>query len=425
MIWFYRIVLIFAFPFVLLGALFLKKLRKGLVGRIGLTQRLRARLNQDSTEKPRFWFHVSSAGELEQAIPLMSGLKRESPSCFIALTYFSPSAEKAIHLEIKRREKANTQLCWDFADFSPFDFCWSIRAFISYLNPRALILIQRELWPEMIYEVSRRKIPAYLWAAFLDSKQSHLSLIHQWALNRLTSIGTVDEQTANTLRSLTHCPIQILGDPRFERILERKTKYQAGLPGKGFFESQTIWIGASLWDEDFWVVLPSLKGLLMNYPNLRVLLVPHEPTQKRVHLWKRELQKQNIPIRLWSHWLGAPDDTSHLIVDQVGLLAELYSIGSLAFVGGSFKDKVHNVLEPAIYGIPILTGPKISNSFEAKELQSRNILRVVHNDHELSAAVREIIDTPQKTAVQKKQFKDFENEHSNVSLQYLKTLLDQ
>lgn len=423
MIFLYRFVLLIIGPLSLIGVFISRKVRKGILGRVGLLERLKRVLAPIALERPRFWFHVSSAGEFEQAVPLMDQLKKTDPSCFVVLTYFSPSAQRALELETERRKRAGLEPGWDFSDFGPLDFWWSIKSFLRLLNPQAIIIIHRELWPELIFQANQKGIPVHLWATFFPKVPRYFSIMEKWALKKLAFIGTVDSGTTQRVQQIADRPIKTIGDPRLERILQRKNLYPGQLPGRQFFESQRIWIGASLWDEDFKELVVPMARLLRESPTLRLIFVPHEPDLKRVLRWKKVLKQSGIDSRLWSNWLKSPDGHSHLIVDQVGILAELYSLASFAFVGGSFKSKVHNILEPATFGIPILTGPLITNSAEALELQRRKALTVVQSSEEFYAAMSEILHHPEKQAEIAKRLKEFETERSNISIHYIEALI--
>jgi 3-deoxy-D-manno-octulosonic-acid transferase len=144
-------------------------------------------------------------------------------------------------------------------------------------------------------------------------------------------------------------------------------------PWADYFSGQKCLVLASVWQEDFDALKPSLKMLAEEFPQWRILVTPHEPHQEVVERWQRWLESEGIKTRRWSAWLKNPERESALIVDAVGFLAELYRIASLVFVGGSFKSRVHNVLEPAAYGCPVITGPLISNSAEASEMSRRDL----------------------------------------------------
>ncbi|NBT59038.1 hypothetical protein EBT16_09675, partial [bacterium] len=352
-------------------------------------------------------------------------LQQTDAKCWIVLTYFSPSAERALALESERRRKANLDCPWDFADYSPFDFVWSVRYFLSLAKPEAFIAVHREFWPEALESCRKNKIPCYLMGAFFPSPLSWFSFFYKTCLTRFKQIIAVDERTRNYLLAFRPgLPVVVLGDPRVERVLLRRKLFTSSQAWRPFFENQTILIGASFWEEDYQVFRQSVKTILEAFPQCRLILVPHEPSPGRLKKWKEDLSSLGLSFRLWSHWLRSPDSSSHLLVDKVGLLAELYSVGACVVVGGSFKRRVHNVLEPLVYECGVVTGPFIDNSSEARELGSRGILKLVHDSSELGSVVVELIQDPEKRQALIEGAHSFLKERENTSVKHVAVLLD-
>jgi 3-deoxy-D-manno-octulosonic-acid transferase len=426
MIWLYR--LIYPFFLAILGIFspFSKKVRTGLWDRLGLTTRLSLASATWRSKEKRIWFHFSSAGEFEQVLPVLDALRKTDDSIRIILTYFSPSAERAIHLETKRRQAAALSCPWDFADYSPFDFPWSVRMFLSILNPDRFIAIHRELWPELLFQCSVKKIPCFLIGAFFNPSTKTGSFLYRFSLSHLKQIAAVDQQTKDFLHSLAPAiSIDVLGDPRIERVVFRKRHYASSNSWKSFFQEKPVLIGASLWDEDFQVLLEGLPDILAKAPQARLVIVPHEPTEKRLDSWIEALNKAALIVRSWSDWVQKPDSFSHLIVDKVGILAELYSVATCVLVGGSFKKRVHNVLEPLVYERGIVTGPFISNSSEANELANLKILTVVRDAPELSHSVIEMLTSSEKQKELSDKAKTFLSQKEGVSKSHVSMILSQ
>jgi len=397
MIWIYR--LLYPCFIGILGLLspFSKKLRGGLFGRLGLNTRLSRAVDSWKPQEKKVWIHFSSAGEFEQALPVLDSIKASSATTRIVLTYFSPSAERAIEYEIKRRQSYHLSCPWDFADYSPFDFPWTIRKFLNILQPSCFTAIHRELWPELLFECRLRNIPCYLIGAYFPPSSRTGSLFYRFCLNHLNKIAVVDEPSRQKLIDMNPAlSISVLGDPRIERVLFRKKHFSSSGAWKNLFQGQTVLVGASLWDEDFDVLLNSLIEMGEKTSHLRVVIVPHEPNEGRINSWSDELKAIGFNVRKWSDWIKSPEPQSHLIVDQVGLLAELYSVATCVLVGGSFKKRVHNVLEPLVYHCGIVTGPFISNSSEATELAKQEILSVVSNSSELTRALAGFLNSSEK-----------------------------
>lgn len=368
MIYFYTLLYSLLLPFLLLGSLFSKKLRQGLIGRMGLKKRIEA----VSPTTDLYWFHIASSGEFEQAVAILDALK-ERKKCSVFLSYFSPTAKKAIRLEEARRQKAGKPVSWDWADYLPFDFPWVTRHAVKKLRPRAFVAIHRELWPGLFSVLEKEKVPTFLFATFWPKRTQKKFLRYRPWLRNVRYIGAVDQESAEFIQTaLPEISVGTIGDSRIDRVFQRQALTQASAPWSDFLTLKKNIICASIWEEDLKNLFPLLRSVFSSYANWRVLLVPHETRPEKMRELQKKLKDQKIEMRLWSHWLQSPDDTSHLIVDGVGFLAELYRNAEFVFVGGSFKGRVHNVLEPAAYAKPILTGPHIWNSLEACELQKES-----------------------------------------------------
>jgi 3-deoxy-D-manno-octulosonic-acid transferase len=366
---------------------FVPKLRRGLAGRIGLVKRLKAaKLGNEP-----FWFHFASSGEFEQCLPLLEEIKRRQPQQAVLLTYFSPSGERAVSFEKKRRIESGQSIPWDCSDYAPFDLTFQVKQFMEVARPRAFISINREIWPRILAEGKRRNIPRFLLAVFLPERnESRFRYYERWT-KLFGFVGTVDSHTARFLSQKLSPLLKVeqLGDPRIERVLSRKERQKKSPPWLDFFpKSRVNILCASIWPEDFQALKPSLQ-----LPNARFVLVPHEPKEsfhREIISWGKAHDRK---FRLWSHWIREPDETSHLIVDEVGHLAEMYVLSAFVFVGGSFVSRIHNVLEPAAYGKPILTGPFIWNSAQALEWNelSRG-LKAAKNGAELFAHFKMLLE---------------------------------
>jgi len=379
-----------------LAAPFSKKIRRGLAGRRGIAVRYACHA-RTLGPKP-LWFHVASAGELEQCLPVLDALKWEAPEKRVLLTYFSPSAESALRQEIRRRELAGLALPWDAADYSPWDFPPSADRAVATIGPSDLVVVHRELWPGLLAAAERRGVKRHLVAT--NWTKDTLGERARATLERFAFVGTIRLDTATRLKKwLPSVEIEPLGDPRIDRVLSRKGWAKDSL-WKRELRRTPVLVGASLWDEDFEALKPLLAECLEHFPGWRIVLVPHEPTANRVADFAAFFTSRKAPVKPWTTWSKEPErDRSHLVVDGVGWLAELYGGAEVVFVGGSFKKKVHNVLEPAAYGRPILTGPLIANSPEACEMAAANVgFRKAETPESLKAKGREWLGSAEKRA---------------------------
>ncbi len=302
------------------------KVRTGLLGRMGLVRRIKWATSELGSKA--VWVHVASAGELEQAFPILEQLKFKGKKVF--LSYFSPSGKQALDLELRRRMDLNQSLCWDYADYSPFDFSFSVTLFLNALNPSHFICINREIWPGIIGECKRRNIPCSLLGVYFSPKSKRRLKFNKRWINQFGFVGTVDIQTANFLKDALDGPcIEYFGDPRIERILHRKTL--GGRPHWAkYFESPVLLCG-SICFKDFKNLKPSIELALEK--NWRVILVPHEINNILVRRLIHYFNRIQAPVLTWRAFLNNPDRASVIIVNEVGLLAELYRVATVVFVG--------------------------------------------------------------------------------------------
>ncbi len=218
-----------------LASPFSPKLRRTLTGRRRLQERLEKAAPQWGPTP--YWFHVASAGELEQLIPILEAIKTLAPDAKRLITYFSPTAERAVELESERRKGRGEKVPWEFADYSPFDFPKSVQRFLGEVKPKAFAMIHREIWPELVLGCQAAGIPAYLFSAYFPADSSQFLKRYRPYLKTLRGIGTVDEPSALRAKGATDASVRTIGDPRIERVLQRKERSSTA-PWAGLFQGQ-------------------------------------------------------------------------------------------------------------------------------------------------------------------------------------------
>ncbi|HET9385505.1 MAG TPA: glycosyltransferase N-terminal domain-containing protein [Gemmatimonadales bacterium] len=344
-------------------ARFDKKIARGLDGRRGLADRLAAwAAAQRDPKRPLVWMHAPSVGEGLQAKPVLETLRAERPDWQLAFTFFSPSAERlAKNLPV------------DIADYLPIDRHAEVSAVLDALQPTALIFSKLDVWPELTLAASQRGVKLGLISATVAPTSSRLRWpARQWAApayQALDSIGTISEEDGQRLELLGARPetIAVTGDTRYDSVAERALRLDrsreplarlassSGAPAPpGLF---TI-VAGSTWPADEAVLLPAFADLLHQLPNARLLLAPHEPNPDHLAGIADRLRHLKLPraVRLSQIEHAKPGPV--IVVDRVGILADLYALGDTAFVGGGFhRAGLHSVLEPAVFSVPIIFGP--------------------------------------------------------------------
>ncbi len=355
-----------------IAARFDKKVARGVDARRGVLARLTAwgRSRRDRN-RPLVWMHASSVGEGLQAKPVLETLRAEQPQWQLVYTFFSPSAERL----------ART-LPVDFADYLPIDRPGDVVPALEALQPSALVFSKLDVWPELTLAAARRGVKLGLVSATVSPDSSRLKWpARRWAepaYRALDRVGAISEEDGRRLEQLgaRREAIEVTGDTRYDSVAERAARFDrtrepfarlAATP-RGTF---TI-VAGSTWPPDEAVVLAAFADLLAQVPTARLILAPHEPNPDHLAgITARAAQlKLPRPVRL-SQLEHAPPATV-IVVDRVGILADLYALADVAFVGGGYhRAGLHSVLEPAVFGAPVVVGPHWQMSRDAALLIER------------------------------------------------------
>jgi 3-deoxy-D-manno-octulosonic-acid transferase len=365
---------------------FHEKVRRGISGRRNLFGDLSEKVKRLPASR-RIWFHSSSMGEFEQAKPIIAALRKRHKNLGIIATFFSPSGY----------EHSRTYRLADVIAYLPFDTTGNAKKFLDLVAPSAAVMVRYDVWPNFIAELHRRQIPTVIANATLRANSSRFSWplrqFHAGLYDQLTSILTVSESDARQFGrfGLKSPGISVIGDTRYDQVFQRsedaRTKH---LLPPAIVKGRRIVVVGSSWPEDVQVVLPAFQKVVHLDPRSLLILVPHEPTIEAIE----ELESFASVLRLRSirfSDLNDYTDENVILVDSIGILMILYQYADVAYVGGSFKQGVHNVLEPAVYSIPILYGPKHENSQEALELVRRGGGFVVRTKNECFRTLRSLL----------------------------------
>lgn len=324
-------------------------------GKLSAGLQMRAKkpwLSQKAPSRP-IWFHASS-GELEYARPILRLLQDSYPRTPTLLTYFSPSARRILE------RVPQVQLAFP----SPWDTKKDVREFLQFHQPQALLIARSDLWPHMIRETARAGIPSLMFSTTVTPRHRKglKGLWYRTWLPYLTEIWGVSEEDARQLQAmnLQGPTLRSRGDTRYDQVRDRLIG-----PIAPFWrlepKTKPLIVLGSMWPEDEKIWLQSLPGLLKTF---QLVWVPHETDPSHLNTLKESFKAKAVPF-VMSQQRTPPQPGEVLIVDEVGVLAFLYKAADIAFVGGSFKGKVHSVMEALGAGRPVLTGPFIQNNREA------------------------------------------------------------
>jgi len=370
-----------------LGALFDQKARTGIQRRQKLLQELEPKISGLGPGK-RILVHVSSVGEYLQARPILR-LLRQSAELKMILSFYSPSLEPMLDKGVEA----------EFATYLPFDRKGDMEKFLDALKPALIIFSCYDLWPNLLWSARQRGIKIALINANLAENSGKLNPLVNWwfakIYQELDLVLAASEEDRQTIAGFGVPAEKLIftGNARFDETMARikaipedDPLVRALLAWRGRPADPCLIIGSS-WPEDEEAIFPALEKIWASGKKLKVIIAPHEPSVARVQNLSQKFSSLNAsPVLLSaieSKGAGAAASGAVVIVDSIGKLYKLYQAADLAFVGGSFRKEVHNVMEPAGFGIPVIFGPKIKNSLEAVKLAERKAGFVVHNAGEL------------------------------------------
>lgn len=356
-------------------------------------------------------FHAASSGEFEQIKPILKKMNKNK--FFILQTFFSPT--------IFNKEK-NSELC-DVICYHPFDFPWSVLSFLRKFKPKFYIITRHDIWPNFLHFARKFQTRCFLINANLHKKSTRLKFgfkqFNKWLFSNFETIFTGSERLKKNLSKLAeNVSILSIGDSRFDQVIERKNNLKKEYFPKEISQTKNIIFGSIL-KSDFDVIFRALK---INYPNgdksltekkHRLMFVPHEIDEKTLIKIQSNLKELKIQSERYSESNGKIPKVA-IIMDVVGILADLYKYADLCYVGGGFGAGIHSVIEPAVYGCVVSFGPNIHILDEAIEMYEQKIGTLIRNPNELSEFLK-LIDENLKLKIIQLNSQKFVYDYQNVS----------
>jgi 3-deoxy-D-manno-octulosonic-acid transferase len=358
-----------------LAAVFNVKARLWVEGRRNWRKRYRVAFRKTA---PVLWVHAASLGEFEQGRPVIEAFREKFPDWQVVLTFFSPSG-----YEIRKNyDRA------DWVTYLPADTRRNARDFLELVQPDRAIFIKYEFWSNYLHELRRRGVPTLLVSALFREGQP---FFRPWGGFWRRMLGCVahffvqNAASAALLRRLGFENVTVAGDTRVDRVL----KLAAGAIENDLARAFTaghdpVFIAGSSWPADEAVFLPVLQQ--PEFQHFKAIIAPHEPSP--AHLQRLEKLLGADMVRYSQAQPETAGAARFLVIDNVGMLNTLYRYGTLAYIGGGFGSGIHNILEPAAYGLPVLFGPNYGKFEEARELVARGGAFVVQD----SAALARTLD---------------------------------
>ena len=379
MLFLYNIITLLASQLLKLVVLFSPKMKLFVDGRKSVFQTL---ANKIQTSDKTIWFHAASLGEYEQGLPVIEAIKQQFPSHKIVVTFFSPSGYEV--------RKNNTVA--DVTVYLPLDTISNAKQFIQLVHPETVFFIKYEYWPNYLNELKKQQIKTYLISGILRENQAFFKWYGGFYRNALKTFDyffVQNESSKKLLQSIGFNNVKVSGDTRFDRvvsILERDNSLDFI---EQFKDNKTTIVIGSSWPKD--------ETLLVNYINqssddVKFIIAPHNIKQEQIQELKKSISKKTVLYSEKDEMLkqvqhDKTEDFQVYIIDTIGILTKIYSYADIAYVGGGFGNPgVHNILEPATFGVPVVIGPNYSHFAEATALVNMEGCISIQNQNQLNEA---------------------------------------
>lgn len=331
-----------------LASLYNEKAFKWRSGRKGLLESIRTK----PKDKKTIWFHCASLGEFEQGRPILDALSELADSEII-LSFFSPSGYEL------RRDYSKA----DHVYYLPLDTASNAKAFISAIDPDFVVFVKYEFWLNHLRYLREQSISTILISAVFtpnNAYQKYYGSLFKETLDGMEAIFVQDADSAERIKKISSSPVLIAGDSRVDRVSDIAKNAQALPALQDWSADHKIWVIGSNWPEDDAVLVDVIKHLPKKW---KCIIAAHDVSEKNIKAMERLFPKS----QRWSNFESSGEERI-LIIDRIGLLAQLYQYARIAYVGGGFGKGIHNTLEPAAYGIPVIFGPRYHKFNEARDL---------------------------------------------------------
>ncbi|GAB5565427.1 MAG: glycosyltransferase N-terminal domain-containing protein [Winogradskyella sp.] len=383
----YSIGIAFAGIIIKIIALFNSKLKLGVLGRKETFRKLKNSINQ---EDKTFWFHCASLGEYEQGLPVFEALKSKYPNYKVVISFFSPSG-----YEIRK----NTKIA-DVVVYLPLDTKNNAKRFLNIVNPDFIVFVKYEIWPNFLFEIKKRNLNAILISAVFREKHSFFKWygkIMRLALFAFNHIFVQDESSKSLLESIDYNNVTLSGDTRFDRVTNQLSIDNAIPFIESFKNNKTCVVFGSTWPDDDELFLDYINSCKND--DVKYIIAPHNIKPSYAENIKSSLKVNTLRF---SEMKDEELSTYKVfILDTIGYLSKVYSYADIVYIGGAAGTTgLHNILEPAVFGVPIIIGKNYSKFPEALKLISLNGVTTVKNKIEFSEKLEDLIKHPEKIQLQ-------------------------
>lgn len=362
----------------------------------------------DPEGRPVVWVHVASLGEYQQAVPVLKGLRALQSRPFLLVTFFSPSGFEVVKDKVEA----------DATCYLPLDTVAHARRFVHLLRPTIALFVKYELWPNYLRALSDQGVKHFLIAARFYPKQR----LFQFAFGRklLDSFEAIlcqDRQSLQLAEQLLSSPTAMLsGDTRFDQVAALSQEITPLQAVEDFVDGRFCLVIGSSWPEE--TELISRYLVEQQNDEFCVIIAPHKPQKSAIETLKKSIAEPSV---LWSE-LNTATRCKVLIIDTIGLLNRVYQSADVAFVGGGFRTGLHNTLEPAALGIPVLIGPKYETFPEVHALVELGGVLVINDFESLETTLTNFIKQPELQAQLGQINRQFVSKNKGATAKVLETI---
>ena len=341
------------------------------------------------------WFHCASLGEFEQGRPLIEYIKKQQPEYKILLTFFSPSG-----YEIRK----NYELA-DYVFYLPNDTPSNAKNFMQIVQPKFIFFIKYEFWLNYIHQAYLNNIPFYSVSSIFSKRQMYFSWYGGWfkkQLQEITHFFTQDQHSVDLLKQHGIIQASLAGDTRFDRVVELAT-CKTDIPSFAHLKTiDNIIVAGSTWHKDEELLYQAIKE-----HKFKLILAPHEVHAEHIEAIERQFSEYTT-LRYSQISENTPtEEVQVFIIDVIGILNTLYSYGDIAYIGGGFGKGIHNILEAATYGKPVIFGPNHTKFKEANDMIELSAAFSISNITDLNNIFSDLFSNTETMEISRKHAKQY------------------
>lgn len=365
---------------------FNKKAQLWVDGRRGLFSKIQTEVDRN---QKHIWFHFASLGEFEQGRPVLEEIKKRHPQYPVIMTFFSPSG-----FELRK----NFPMA-DHVYYLPIDSPGNAEKFVTLINPLVAIFTKYEYWYNYFHVLHQKKVPLYVISALFRPHQSFFKWygsLSRKTLRLVSHFFVQDTKSVGLLKTIGLSNAKVSGDTRFDRVARNAEAPRQFAQVANFSKGSKTVVAGSTWPDDETLI----AGLIRHYPSWKFIVAPHEIKPEKIKAFEEKLlpatflrysdidactlPDSGADESLSSETPSPINNPQVLIIDNIGMLSSLYQYGDIAYIGGGFGAGIHNTLEAAAFGIPVIFGPKYQNFLEAVTLIKKGAGFSISNEGELS-----------------------------------------